>query len=185
MTTEKVIKIHPDEKYYAKCPECNGTSWGLLLNGVGDNWDNITGTECLNPDCGFVCEWIKAERVDKPKPIISNDKTNTETQKVVHIKDSLGSIQHLQGLIEGIRDGVVVKFICIDQASLEAPDDCKIVDAYGRELEIGEKFSSNCFYFFGDCPASQLVGLSSRMTYILNQSMDGIDVISDSSFDED
>ena len=63
MTTDKIIKIHPSEKYYAKCPECNGTSWGLLLNGVGDGWDKLTGSECLK--CGWISDWIRVDRVDK------------------------------------------------------------------------------------------------------------------------
>ena len=181
MTTEKVTKLHPGEKYYAKCPDCGGTSWGLLLNGLGDGWDKITGTECLNPDCGLELDWIQVDREEKSP----RSKNLKETEKVVHIRDGLGSIKHLQGLIEGIRAEKVSKFICIDQCELVVPKDCKVVDAHGEELNIGEEFSANSYYFFGDCPTSQLLGLLTRMTHKLNQSMDGIDIFGDSSIEEE
>ena len=181
MTTEKVVEIYPGEKYYAKCPECNSTSWGLLLNGLGDGWDKITGTECLNPDCSFSADWIQVDRAEESV----SKKVPDKTEKVVHIKDGAASIQYLQELIEGIRENNVTKFICISQADFVVPENCFVSDVFGNKLDTGEKFSGNSFYFFGNCPVSHLVGLSSRMTHILNQSMDGIDVYGNSSIEEE
>lgn len=45
----------------ACCPDCGGTSWRLNLNGFDQRWDKITGAQCLNPDCGFLVDWISVE----------------------------------------------------------------------------------------------------------------------------
>lgn len=68
MPAENLIKLYPEEKYYAKCPECGGWEWALRLDGVGIQWSRIIGTECLDPDCDFFCDWIEVVRIrDEPR----------------------------------------------------------------------------------------------------------------------
>lgn len=41
----------------AACPKCNGQRWYLLLDDFHCNWNNLTGTECV--ECGFKVNWLK------------------------------------------------------------------------------------------------------------------------------
>lgn len=38
--------IFLEDNFYAKCGECGGQDFMLMLNGPGDKWTFIAGTEC-------------------------------------------------------------------------------------------------------------------------------------------
>ena len=51
-------KVHYlNDKFYATCPECGGQEWMLMVNGPGNEFNEILGTECKY--CEFVVDWIK------------------------------------------------------------------------------------------------------------------------------
>ena len=60
----KVISITDrmleDGRIIARCPECNNDTWYTCLNGLGDEWDEITGQVCS--DCGFEITWVIATK---------------------------------------------------------------------------------------------------------------------------
>jgi hypothetical protein len=56
----KVISLWAEEIFYATCPNCNGREWLLRLNGVGLDWDALTGSECAG--CGFIVTWIFVDK---------------------------------------------------------------------------------------------------------------------------
>ena len=60
MENNKVIELYSPEEYHATCPECGSTAWFLRINGLGDSWDKLTGSECM--DCGFLIDWIEVSR---------------------------------------------------------------------------------------------------------------------------
>ena len=35
----------------AGCPECGSDAWYIKIDGFGNNWKHILGTECI--ECGF------------------------------------------------------------------------------------------------------------------------------------
>lgn len=55
-----IIELYPKGDYVAWCPECRCTEWEILIDAIGDEWENITGTRCV--DCGFVVDWIVCHR---------------------------------------------------------------------------------------------------------------------------
>ena len=102
-------------------------------------------------------------------------------EKVIYLKDDLGSIKYLKELIEGIRSGVVTKFICISDATIDLTieTDMYVVDEQGNKIEDEQVISLTNNYFFGDCPMTALLGLNARMTHILNQYMDNYKYLGD------
>ena len=60
--SDKIITLYPDETFYATCPECGGTEWLLPVNGLGFAWDKILGSQCVNPDCNCLIQWMIAEK---------------------------------------------------------------------------------------------------------------------------
>lgn len=56
----EVIELRPGSICCAKCPECSGSLWEILLDAMGDEWDNITGTRCS--ECGFIVDWVTCHR---------------------------------------------------------------------------------------------------------------------------
>jgi hypothetical protein len=59
----KVIPIRPiqeNQTIYATCPECDGQAWLLPVNGYGDEWDKITGSECAG--CGYIIDWVTVKK---------------------------------------------------------------------------------------------------------------------------
>ena len=46
-----------NDKFYACCPECGGQEWLIRVNGPGNSFDEIMGTECKY--CSFYVDWIK------------------------------------------------------------------------------------------------------------------------------
>lgn len=55
-----IIKADFNTRPVAYCPECGNTSWHLLLDAFGNQWEKIIGTECTN--CGFIINWVLAEK---------------------------------------------------------------------------------------------------------------------------
>jgi len=53
--------IQLNEQLYANCPDCGSQEWLVRIDGVGDQWKNILGTECKY--CGLVIDWVSCERV--------------------------------------------------------------------------------------------------------------------------
>ena len=51
--------------FYASCPSCKNTDWLIRIDGLGDQWENILGTECNS--CGFMIDWVKAENTCEVK----------------------------------------------------------------------------------------------------------------------
>lgn len=60
------VIIHLNDEFYAQC-QCGSQSFSLLVNGPGDAWDRVLGTECTG--CGYVIKWTvvkdKKRRVDE------------------------------------------------------------------------------------------------------------------------
>lgn len=98
-------------------------------------------------------------------------------EKVVHIKDNIGSVRYLQSLINGIKAGNVKTLVCIASKEIDITDepDMYVVDGDGKKMDEYDRepllLTDN--YFFGECPTTQLIGLSQRMTHILNKYADG------------
>ena len=59
--SNNIIKLN--DKFYAKCPDCGSQEWLIRVDGVGDQWENIKGTECKY--CELIIDWVKAERDEK------------------------------------------------------------------------------------------------------------------------
>jgi len=57
---DNVLPLRKDPQYIAKCPECNGRFWLLRVDGVGNEWEHILGSECS--ECGFFVDWISVNR---------------------------------------------------------------------------------------------------------------------------
>lgn len=56
----KIIQwLDYQEEPVAQCV-CGSTDFHILVNGYGDSWDKVIGTECI--DCGEQIKWVKAER---------------------------------------------------------------------------------------------------------------------------
>ena len=55
-----VIPMRRDPQYVAKCPDCGEKNWFIRVDGIGDQWENILGTECSF--CGFQVDWVKCHR---------------------------------------------------------------------------------------------------------------------------
>ena len=51
--------IYLNDEFYATCPECRHQEWLLPINGPGNQWDSLLGSECVN--CGFSVEWKAVE----------------------------------------------------------------------------------------------------------------------------
>ena len=53
----------------AQCPECGGTTFHIRVDGYGNNWKNLIGTEC--EDCGGLIDWSPCENNEERsgKPI--------------------------------------------------------------------------------------------------------------------
>ena len=98
-------------------------------------------------------------------------------EKVVYLKDELGSVKYLQSLIDGIRAGNVKTLVCIASKEIDITDepDMYVVDGDGIKMHEYDRepllLTDN--YFYGECPTTQLIGLSQRMTHILNKYADG------------
>lgn len=45
----------------AEC-ECGSIVFHILVNGFGDKWDKVEGTECA--ECGNQIKWVKATHAD-------------------------------------------------------------------------------------------------------------------------
>ena len=60
----KIIKLQVNGKPVAQC-DCDCQEFYILLNGFGDTWDEIKGTECV--DCGNIIDWVKVVREDDGK----------------------------------------------------------------------------------------------------------------------
>ena len=55
-----IIELRPGSIICAKCPNCRCDLWEILLDAMGDEWDNITGTRCS--ECGFTVDWVTCHR---------------------------------------------------------------------------------------------------------------------------
>jgi hypothetical protein len=47
--------VYLNDKFYASCPVCRSQAWLLEIDGPGDQWESLQGSECAN--CGFFVEW--------------------------------------------------------------------------------------------------------------------------------
>jgi len=47
--------IYLNRNFYAACPNCHKQLWLLKLDGPGDKWKTILGTECAC--CHLLVEW--------------------------------------------------------------------------------------------------------------------------------
>ena len=56
----EIINLKCESSPVAECPNCKSTEWYILLDGYGDNWQNLKGTECAG--CGWICKWVVGER---------------------------------------------------------------------------------------------------------------------------
>ncbi len=56
----KVIDLASKCDFEISCPECGCFTWFLKVDGLGDKWKNITGTECSG--CGYTVDWIFVKR---------------------------------------------------------------------------------------------------------------------------
>ena len=57
----EVIKL--EDEFYAGCPKCGCQQWLLKIDGPGDRWENILGSECY--ECGFFVDWLKVIKENK------------------------------------------------------------------------------------------------------------------------
>jgi hypothetical protein len=56
----KIIKWEDHQgEPVAQCM-CGGIEFYILVNGYGDSWDKVIGTECV--ECGYEVKWVKAEK---------------------------------------------------------------------------------------------------------------------------
>ena len=51
----EVIKLFPEENYYAQCNECGSIEWNLRTDGLGLAWGRLLGSECA--ECGVFIAW--------------------------------------------------------------------------------------------------------------------------------
>lgn len=54
--SDNIIKLA--DNFYARCPNCGSWDFKIRLNGPGDTWTRILGTECSNEECSFLIDWV-------------------------------------------------------------------------------------------------------------------------------
>jgi len=111
-----------------------------------------------------------------------NGAAQKRDEKVTYLADDLTSIMTLKELIDDIRNDRLENFIVIAQA--KAHEDTELT----RGIPLDDPCSSGKvikYYFYGEDRTSYHVGLCNRMSYLLNQYMDGVDIFGEGDFEEE